>query len=205
MELSVVIPSLGRPSLFDAVASCGGADEVIVVFDGDESYDRAPVLPEWVRVIVTEPSGNWGSAQRNAGMLAAQGRWVAFMDDDDTYLPGGIEAIRKAERWSIFRVAHTGTVVWDFRGVQPGNVSTLGIVVPNTYETPEWPDGPGADFLFADACVKALGDPVWEETIVAQCVRSHGGRFEHTFPRLVYRPKEEVGPPLARQLNGGSP
>jgi glycosyltransferase involved in cell wall biosynthesis len=180
--ISVVIPSLGRKTLPLAVKSCGSA-EVIVVFDGQEAADRAPSLPGWVRVLVTEPSGGrWGSPQRTLGMREASGRWVAFMDDDDVFLPGAVRFIRKhsaGDRLTVYRVKHTGTVVWETNlpGVRHGNVSTLGLVVPRRKEIPDWPDGPGADCLFATACRDQLGEPLWVDRVVAKCVKSHGGLY----------------------------
>jgi GT2 family glycosyltransferase len=61
--------------------------EVIVVDDGstDETYRIAASYGPPVRVLRQENRGV--SAARNAGVQAAQGEWVAFLDADDYYYP----------------------------------------------------------------------------------------------------------------------
>lgn len=72
--------------------------EVIVVDDGssDRSADVADSLAaEDPRVRVVRRASNSGGcgAPRNDGMRAARGRWVAFLDSDDQYLPGGLRRL----------------------------------------------------------------------------------------------------------------
>ncbi len=75
--------------------------EVIAVDDG--SKDRSPeILREWeathdrLRVIVQKNSG--ASGARNTGIEAAKGKYITFIDGDDTILPEFFpEAVREAE------------------------------------------------------------------------------------------------------------
>ena len=75
--------------------------EVIAVDDG--SKDRSPeILREWektherLRVIVQPNSG--ASGARNTGIGAAKGKYITFVDGDDTILPEFFpEAVREAE------------------------------------------------------------------------------------------------------------
>ena len=75
--------------------------EVIAVDDG--SKDRSPeILREWeathdrLRVIVQKNSG--ASGARNTGIEAAKGKYITFVDGDDTILPEFFpEAVREAE------------------------------------------------------------------------------------------------------------
>lgn len=87
--VSVVIPTLGRASLRDAIASARRQDtptEVIVVNDSGAPL-AAGLVADGVRVLETE--GRTGAAHaRNLGMRAAGGDLVAFLDDDDVWLPG---------------------------------------------------------------------------------------------------------------------
>jgi HAD superfamily hydrolase (TIGR01662 family) len=85
--VSVVVPSIGRPSLdvlLDALAAASGPRpaELIVVDDrpGGTPLDvERPGLPP-VRVVRT---GGGGPARaRNLGWRTARGRWIAFLDDD---------------------------------------------------------------------------------------------------------------------------
>jgi glycosyltransferase involved in cell wall biosynthesis len=75
--------------------------EVIAVDDG--SKDRSPeILREWeathdrLRVIIQPNSG--ASGARNTGIEAAKGKYITFIDGDDTILPEFFpEAVREAE------------------------------------------------------------------------------------------------------------
>jgi glycosyltransferase involved in cell wall biosynthesis len=96
--VSAVIPTRHRPgSLLRAIESAltqtYPVTEVVIVIDGPdpatESMLRAFDHPR-VRV-VTLPASVGGSDARNAGVRAARGEWIAFLDDDDEWLPSKIE------------------------------------------------------------------------------------------------------------------
>lgn len=91
--VTVVIPAYNRAwSLAEAVDSVLSQEfrdfELIVVDDG--SADGTPQLlggyGEAIRVLRRENQGV--SASRNAGIAAARGELIAFLDSDDLWLPG---------------------------------------------------------------------------------------------------------------------
>lgn len=92
--MSVVIPTRGRPDLVQkaiasALAQDFGSLEVIVVIDGDDPGTRASlgsVSDPRLRVIEIAVSVG-GSQARNVGVRKARGKWIAFLDDDDEWLP----------------------------------------------------------------------------------------------------------------------
>lgn len=96
--MSAVIPTRSRPHLLKrALASVGAqtyADlEVVVVVDGRDPASEA-LLEAWsdrpLTMVVNErPLG--GGEARNAGVRAARGAWIAFLDDDDEWLPHKLE------------------------------------------------------------------------------------------------------------------
>jgi len=99
VELSVVIPVYNRErQLARALASIAAqtrpVDEVIVVDDRstDRSVETARTFPGPFEVVVLRHARNAGaSAARNTGLAAARGRWIAFLDSDDEWLPQKIE------------------------------------------------------------------------------------------------------------------
>jgi hypothetical protein len=74
--------------------------ECVVVDDGstdDTAEVVAAIARRDPRVVPVVLERNVGvSAARNAGLLRARGRWLAFLDADDRLLPGGIEALLAA-------------------------------------------------------------------------------------------------------------
>jgi len=96
--VSVVIPTHNRSqAVCRAVASVQAqtykAFEIIVVIDGNDPATIAALalLSEpRLRVLVHGINKGPGAA-RNTGVRAAVGRWVAFLDDDDEWLPNKLE------------------------------------------------------------------------------------------------------------------
>src|SRR4051812_31649574 len=97
-HVSVVIPTWNRPELVtravrSALAQIHDDLEVIVVVDGpgDHTPDElARIDDPRLRTVVLPAKGGAPNA-RNAGVAAAQAPWVAFLDDDDEWLPAKLE------------------------------------------------------------------------------------------------------------------
>ena len=51
--------------------------------------------PQFKYVDVNTGRHTWGHEQINRGMELAQGAWLLAMDDDDVYIPGAFDAIRR--------------------------------------------------------------------------------------------------------------
>ena len=92
--VSVIVPTLHRPTLLmRALASVFRQTwrelEVIVVVDGPDP-DTVAILQTIddprLRVIIN-PCSLTAAGARNAGMDHANGEWIAFLDDDDEWLP----------------------------------------------------------------------------------------------------------------------
>lgn len=118
--VSVVIPTWGRSALVSravhsVLAQTLHAIEVLVVIDGPDPSTRA-VLAEIrdPRLRVVElPEKQGGSGARNAGVLQARSSWVAFLDDDDEWLPHKLE-----RQWAIAETTLPSTVVACYMRVQ---------------------------------------------------------------------------------------
>jgi glycosyltransferase involved in cell wall biosynthesis len=110
-SVSIIIPAYNcAQTLPDAVASVreqGWRElEIIVVDDGstDETAKVASVLDKGdVRLLSQQNAGP--AAARNTGIRAATMEWIAFLDADDIWLPGKLEAqFHLLERFPSARV-----------------------------------------------------------------------------------------------------
>lgn len=96
--ISTVIPTRNRPLIVDravksALAQTFQQIEVIVIIDGSDASTRAVLAEiEDPRLRVIElPTRGGAAAARNTGVSEALGEWIAFLDDDDEWLPQKLE------------------------------------------------------------------------------------------------------------------
>jgi glycosyltransferase involved in cell wall biosynthesis len=124
MLISVVIPTRNRPALLlravkSALEQTHQDIEIIVVVDGacaKTSEALASLSDGRIHVIaLRDPVG--GSDARNAGVRKAAGEWIAFLDDDDEWMPTKIEKqIAVASQASEpYPIVSTGMI-----GISPG-------------------------------------------------------------------------------------
>lgn len=108
--VSVVIPTRDRCAMLkraiDSVRSQTWRNIEIIVIDDRSSDGTGSMLARMaadgpsLRVVRNDVSQG-GAGARNQGIRAARGCWVAFLDDDDTWLPTKLEkqvALMKAHR-----------------------------------------------------------------------------------------------------------
>jgi glycosyltransferase involved in cell wall biosynthesis len=147
--VSVVIPSRNRPKLVSqavrsALAQTVQLIEVIVVIDGPDPAtvnELAQISDPRLKTI--ELLLNIGPASaRNTGIRAAQGIWIAFLDDDDEWLPFKIERQLEVAYQSIYAMpiissrffAHTarGDFVWPERLPDPSESVSEYLFIRNS-------------------------------------------------------------------------
>jgi glycosyltransferase involved in cell wall biosynthesis len=101
-KVSVVIPTRNRPEMLSAAIDSVLAQtftdyEIVVVINGPDN----PATPKTFeiavatgcRIVRTERAGI--AVALNAGIAAAQGEWIALLDDDDLWEPNRLEAALK--------------------------------------------------------------------------------------------------------------
>jgi glycosyltransferase involved in cell wall biosynthesis len=118
-QVSVVLPAYDRPQFLlaaiESVLAQEGVDfELLVIDDGSSPATRetlAGLRHPALQVIRREHSGIPGQV-RNVGIRAARGRYVAFLDSDDLWLPAKLrlqcEGLRAhaVARWSYTACSH---------------------------------------------------------------------------------------------------
>ncbi len=115
-EVSVVIPTHNRHELMAAAVRSvlaqdyPGPIECIVVFDREEAFQPPVVVPERRTLRITTNDRTPGPAGAyNAGVIAATGELVAFLDDDDEWLPAKLRLqVRALQAHPASAVAVTG-------------------------------------------------------------------------------------------------
>ena len=193
--LSILIPTIGRQSLECALASIRSQEfdhtkvEILVI--GDTANGTwSDWLEELRQSDLCRRYGAWyyehdgddhsfGAAQLNAGMQLAMGDWMAFLGDDDEYLPGAIQAIEHATaegaRPMIFKSEMKGGfVLWRDRALMRGGVSGQNIVTPRQHgKIGHWStDVYEGDYEFIRSTVDLWGgdDAIeWREEILSRC------------------------------------
>lgn len=101
--LSVVIPvydapELARRAVESALAQTWPPTEIVVVDDGsDPPLDLGELAP---RVKLIRQANRGASAARNAGIAAASGDWIHFLDADDALFPEALET-----QWAALRAS----------------------------------------------------------------------------------------------------
>jgi glycosyltransferase involved in cell wall biosynthesis len=128
--ISYIIPTIGRSSLQVAVKSVLEQDfpqaefEVIVVNDSGnpvrkEDWQASPC----VRIINTYKSER--SFARNSGAAVAQGKYIAFLDDDDWILPGALQSFwHLANQYSNAAWLYGGIRIVDEQGKALGEINS---------------------------------------------------------------------------------
>jgi glycosyltransferase involved in cell wall biosynthesis len=162
--VSAIIPTRDRPELLACAIRSAFRQtwqhlEVIVVVDGPDAatggYLEALHDPRLRIIFLSERCG--GSDARNAGVHAACGEWIAFLDDDDEWLPEKIE-----------RQMRTAHAMPDWFPVVSCRLiaqspATSRVLPPRIYRQPE----PIADFLFCRTNLRDSGGVMQSSTLLA--------------------------------------
>ena len=103
VDVSVVIATYNRSrqireAIDSVLAQSVPVREVIVVDDGSKDDTRAQLLAYGDRIRPFFQANGGASAARNHALRMAQGSWIAFLDDDDVWLPEKIK-----QQWDLVR------------------------------------------------------------------------------------------------------
>jgi len=88
--ITVVIRTLGRPTLANAVESAErefGKENVLVLFDGDEAKSRSGISC-YNEYIIPKTPDVYGSMLLNVGAALTKTEYFTILDDDDEFVEG---------------------------------------------------------------------------------------------------------------------
>jgi len=112
--VSVIVPTYNRPALLvKALKSILNQTyqnfEIIVVNDAGQDVESVVRSLEAKQNIVylTHDTNNGLAAARNTGIRAARGKYIAYLDDDDIYLPDHLEKLYTVLESTDYKVAYT--------------------------------------------------------------------------------------------------
>jgi len=158
MDVTVVVPTVGRPSLDRLLATLGGADVIVV---DDRPAPDPPLRAPGVTVVRGRAAGP--AAARNTGWRAATGAWIAFLDDDVVPPP----------EWLATLHSDLSTVGPDVGGVQ----GIVDVPLPRDRPPTDWERNTAG---LARACW-ATADMAYRRSALEAV-----GGFDERFPR-AYR------------------
>ncbi len=142
--ISVIIPCFNGEayipiSLRSVLAQQWEDLEIIVVDDGSTDGSAALIARDFPQVVLIRQSNEGVAAARNLGIRSARGEWLAFLDADDAWLPGKLEAQWKAlSSDPAARMSYTGWHVWesDVSDASPGLVAQLRSAAADDTDSP---------------------------------------------------------------------
>lgn len=116
---SIIIPTYNRAhSIKQAINSCLSQTfiqfEVVIVDDGsNDDTDQIVRSVDDHRIVYISQQNAGASIARNTGAAYARGEYLAFLDSDDEFLPGKLEAFHQAiKSTSINSISGGGCIVW---------------------------------------------------------------------------------------------
>ena len=94
-KVSVIVPTYDRPALLrealTSIRALEGPDLTFEILVGDNGVSTETwTIAEEFGAIYLKASTRGASAARNVGLRVATGEYLAFLDDDDVWLPGNV-------------------------------------------------------------------------------------------------------------------
>lgn len=185
--VSVIIPAYNREQFISrAVESVLNQTfqraEVIVVDDGSTDRTIEVLAPFVGRIRVIHQDHRGVGAARNAGIRAAKGRWIAFLDTDDWWKPPKLERqMQFIEKYGV-KVCFTRSVT---------DAGELWRDIEEVVSVAKEPGVFWVDDAAASVC-QARRHPYLQSMVVEKDLLEKAGMFEETLPNgsdteLIFR------------------
>jgi glycosyltransferase involved in cell wall biosynthesis len=165
--ISVVVPCYNAerwiiPALESVLSQDWPIRDVIVVDDGSSDSSAALVRSRFPDIKLVQQSNQGVAVARNQGIARAEGEWVAFIDADDFWLPGKLEA-----QWSALaaqpgaRLIYTAWHVWKSADPYPSQ-RLLNELHAESQRSERW-NGPSG-WIYPNLLLDSY---VWTSTVLA--------------------------------------
>lgn len=184
-RLSIIVPTPDGEGLDALHASLAGqlapGDELLIV--GDTHGGELDAVEAWCNAhgatYLPYDAGHhcWGHCQINHGMRHAAGDYLVFNDDDDTFAPGALAAIRRAIGHQVesrvlmfkFFAGRLGRTLPERYVVEESAIGGHCIVPPNDpARLGQWGCRYGGDFDFIRSTLAHWpGGPAWFDDVIA--------------------------------------
>ncbi len=140
MNVTVVMPVRNRAAtlqraLDSITAQTVQPDEVVVVDDAS-SDESARIARDFGATVIVNSAQQGSGPSRNTGILAAHGRWIAFLDSDDQWYPNHLATVLAAAEGHVL----VTSAAIDTQGRPRGNVGAGDL--PLTPARCFYPDNP---------------------------------------------------------------
>ena len=160
---------------------------MLLVSDGPASaFTRgvweAAALPGLLIELDDGPHNDWGAVARTRASAIVGGTHVLYLDDDDCYVPGAVELIRRTiaanpEAMLIFQTRWlNGRVIWKHPFLLIGQVSTCQFCYPAVARPGEWGPHYEGDYQFIRETIERNTDRplVWIPEVICLFRREAG-------------------------------
>lgn len=173
MSIGVLISTIGKDSLIDMLNSLKNQlsknDYLYVIVDGLEFHDKVKEILSRFKgylfnlnvVYENNNQGYWGHGIRNKYQNFLKGDYILHADDDDIYIDGAIDIIKKSisenfGKMLFFKFYHNykkNEYVWRVPVLMLNNIGTPCGAIPNIPEKMgTWGYRYGGDFDFYNTC-----------------------------------------------------
>lgn len=184
-RLSIIVPTADGEGLETLFASLEGqfqaGDEVLVVGDSHDGPPLGVAPAVWAagHIYMEHNAGHhcWGHCQINYGITQATGDYLVFIDDDDCFPDGALDAIRRAAAeqpaprplmFQFYSRRH-GRTLPPRHEVRESAIGGHSIVVPNIPDRlGQWTCRYAGDYDWIVSTLALWSDgPAWYDDVIA--------------------------------------
>lgn len=180
-KISVIIPCFNAEKYIAAAIRSVLAQnwpnlEIMVVDDGSSDNSAELVRNIFPEVRLIQQANQGVAAARNNGIAQAQGEWIAFLDADDIWLPGKLQA-QHQQLISVpdARMSYTAWQVWTSTEPAPPP-KYIAALIGRSGDTQAWSGATG--WVYTQLLLDCV---VWTSTVLAhRSVFEQVGTFDPT-------------------------